>query len=278
MINPFVRYAKRLAVFIPGIIIAYVSFEYTLPFFDRRLPNTFAILATYILAAYILIPALIRLWRILWPPHHLPLYCVTPDGFASDPINVGIVGTRRQLINAMEYAGWYQADRHTFASMAKQGLSIVLGWNYPNGPMSGLYLFGRKQDIAFEIPVNGSNRNRHHVRYWATTFDNDRVLSVRSIYWHHRKAHVLGDELLWVGAASLDKGIVPIRHNLQLTHMVHPNTNRERELIINGLRSKKIVRKTSSVKLGDPYKLVNRTWRGELHTDGMMKVAWLKGN
>ncbi len=47
-------------------------------------------------------PALIRLFRIIHPPDHLPLYCVTPDGFASDPLNIGLISTRRQLIHAME--------------------------------------------------------------------------------------------------------------------------------------------------------------------------------
>jgi hypothetical protein len=273
-----VRYIKRLAVFIPGIIIAYVSLKYTLPFFDRRVPEAVGILASYGLAAYVLLPAIIRFWRILKPPHHLPLYCVTPDGFASDPLNIGIIGTRRHLIDTMEKAGWYQADPHTIVNMTRQILSITLGWSYPTGPMSGLYLFGRKQDIGFEIPTDAGGSSRHHVRFWATTFEGKKKLSARSIHWHHRKAHILGDELLWVGAASLDIGIVPIKHNWQLTHMVDPDTNQERELIVSGLKAKKLVSKTETLKLGDPYRLVNRTWRGELHTDGFMKVIWLKNN
>src|SRR5487761_1521136 len=236
MIQKLARFAKRLAVFLPGIVIAYVSVRYTLPFFDKRLPDAIAILATYALGAYILIPTIIRIWRIFWSPKHLPLYCITPDGFASDPLNIGIISTRRALIEAMEKAGWYRADPHRPYYLVKHVMCIILGWNYPTAPVSSLYMFGRKQDLAFEIPVHGTNR--HHVRFWATTFEDSKPLKARNIHWHNRRAHVQGDELLWVGAASLDIGIVPIRHNMQITHMVHPDTNQERELIVNGLKSK----------------------------------------
>lgn len=276
MIQILIRFAKRVAIFLPGIAIAYVSVRYTLPFFDKRLPDSVAILATYALGAYVLIPALIRIWRIFVPPRHLPLYCITPDGFASDPLNIGFVATRRELISTMEKAGWYKADPHTPGYLMRHVLSIVFGWEYPTAPVSSLYMFGRKQDLAFEIPINGTNIRRHHVRFWATTFDDKKTLSARSIHWHNRKAHVQGDELLWVGAASLDVGIMPIRHNLQITHMVHPDTNQERELIVKQLSSIKIIKKKEQLKLDNPYSLVNRTWRGELRTDGMMTVIWLK--
>lgn len=274
MLQLFARFAKRIAVFLPGVLIAYLSFRYTLPFFDKRLPDFFAILVTYVLAAYIFIPALIRLFRILFPPKHLPLYCVTPDGFASDPLNVGIICHRWELIATMEKAGWNLADPHSSRTVLKHLLYFIFGWDYHNAPVSNLYLFGRKHDLAFEKLVQGTRR--HHVRFWATTFDGDQPLSAHSIHWQNRKRHVQADELLWVGAASLDIGIMPIRHNLQLTHMVHPDTNKERELIIGELKENGRINKQINVKLDDPYRLVNRTWRGELTTDGLMTVIWLK--
>src|SRR4051812_44631302 len=120
-----VRLAKRFAVLIPGLIIAYFAVRDIVPLFNRRLPLSLAIIATYALAAYVLIPALIRLLRIARPPDHLPLYCVTPDGFASDPLNIGVIGTRRQLIMAMEKAGWYVADRHNLRNVIRAGLATV---------------------------------------------------------------------------------------------------------------------------------------------------------
>lgn len=273
MLQFLVRFAKRLARLLPGVIITYFSVRNIFPYFDRRLPLSVAIFFTYILGAYVLIPALIRLFRIIRPADHLPLYCVTPDGFASDPLNIGVIATRRQLITAMEDAGWHLADPHTGKNTLRQGLSILLGWDYPNAPVSNLYLFGRKQDLAFEIPVAGARR--HHVRFWATTYEGKQRLSVRGIHWHHRRQHVQDDNLLWVGAASLDTGIAPIRHNLQITHMIHPDTDAERELIVQQLRARKLVRRTQKLRLEKPYHLVNRAWRGYLRTDGVMTIVHL---
>ncbi|HEX4774257.1 MAG TPA: LssY C-terminal domain-containing protein [Candidatus Saccharimonadales bacterium] len=271
--------AKRLAVLLPGAVVAYFSVRAVFPFVDHklRLGDAFSIFLTYVIAAYLLIPALIRAIRILWPPSHLPLYCVTPDGFASDPLNIGIMATRRELINAMEKAGWHVADPHRGHYLIRSILSTVYGWSYPNSPVSSLYLFGRRQDIAFEIPIESEVGSRHHVRFWATTFKDNRRLTVRSIHWHHRKGHIqTADNLLWVGAASRDVGINFIRHNLQITHMVDPDTNAERELIVGHLRDHRLVNKVETITLGNPYRLINRVWQGSLHTDGKMTIVHLK--
>lgn len=276
MIQLLLRVVKRLAVLLPGLVIAYFSVRNVYPYFDTWLPKWVAVLVTYILAAYVFFPAMLRLYRIFRPAKHTPLYCVTPDGFASDPLNIGIVGTRRQLIIAMEQAGWYVADPHTPGNLVRHVFGTIFGWPYPNAPVSSLYLFGRKQDIAFEIPIEGSVGHRHHVRFWATTYEKKRTLSFRSIHWHHRRAHIYGDSLLWVGAASLDVGLGFIRHNLQMTHMIHPDTNQERELIVDQLKSQKLVNKSQYIKLGEPYRLINRVFSGSLHTDGRMAVVYLK--
>jgi hypothetical protein len=276
MIQFLLRLVKRFVVLLPGIFITFISVRDIFPYFDQRLPLGLAIFFTYILGAYVLIPAIIRLYRIIRPADHLPLYCVTPDGFASDPLNIGIVATRRQLINCMEQTGWYVADPHRLRYMIREALSTVYGWHYPNAPVSSLYLFGRKQDIAFEIPVEGvAGGGRHHVRFWATTYEDKQPLSIHTIHWHHRREQVYGANLLWVGAASLDAGVNFIRHNLQLTHMIEPDTNKERELIIKQLKDQKLSKKVSMIKLGEPYRLINRVISGSLHTDGRMAVVTL---
>lgn len=175
----------------------------------------------------------------------------------------------------MEKTGWFMADRHSLRNTLRQGLSTVYGWSYPKAPVSNLYLFGRKQDIAFEIPIEGRSGERHHVRFWATTYDNKQPLDVRAIQWQHRQEHVEQDNLLWVGAASLDIGIGFIRHNLQLTHTIDPDTNQERDLIVDRLKAKRIVKKVETVKLGEPYRLINRVVSGSLHTDGKMTIVRL---
>lgn len=275
MIQYVLRPLKRFAVLIPGIVIAYFAVFNIFPYFDQQLPLGIAILFTYVLVAYLLIPGLMRLWRIIKPTNHLPLYCITPDGYASDPLNIGLIGTRDEVVSAMERAGWYRADARTINNLLRQIASIVFGWDYPTAPVSNLYLFGRKQDLAFEIPIEGAG-HRHHVRFWATTYEKKTPLTVHAIDWHHRREHIQADKLLWVGAASLDVGIGFIRHNLQLTHMIAPDTNQERALIVDQLSTQKLVDNKQRVKLGEPYKLINRVVRGYLQTDGNMDIITLK--
>jgi hypothetical protein len=277
MIQYLLRLAARFAILLPGLVIVVFSVRNIFPYFDRRLPGALAVLATYMLGAYVFIPALFRLYRIVVPPKHLPIYSVTPDGLASDPINIGIICTRRELITVMEQAGWYMADRHNLKNVARTAAAILLGHSYNTAPVSNLYLFGRKQDLAFEIPVGVTPSTRHHVRFWATTFDEHTdPINISSIHWQHRREHVFGDQLLWVGASSLDVGVSVISHNFQLSHMIDPDTNRERELIVEQLRAQKLVDKVTYIKLGKPYRLLNRVLSGSLHTDGQMAVVHLK--
>lgn len=276
MIQYLIRQAKRFAVLIPGLVIVYFSIRNVFPYFDRRLPISLAVLITYVLAAYVMIPAIIRLLRIIIRSDHLPLYCVTPDGFASDPLNIGIISTRRELITAMEAAGWYVADRHSIKNVFRMVVAPLVGQVYRHAPVSTMYLFGRRHDIAFEIPIENTVGHRHHVRFWATTYEKKKRLSVHSIAWHHRREHIMGDNLLWVGAASLDVGLNIIRHNLQMTHMIDPDTDGERDLIVSQLKHAGLTAKVETIKLDDPYRLINRVWRGYLQTDGKMSVVNLK--
>ena len=276
MLNYAVRLAKRFAVLIPGLVIAYFSVHNIFPFIDKGVPAGLAIFITYVLAAYVLIPLLIRAVRIIFPARHLQSYCVTPDGFASDPINIGIIGTKKDLVTAMKAAGWHVADKHTIKNLAHEMVSAFFNRSYDAAPMSNLYLFGRKQDIGFEMDIAGSRGHRHHVRFWATTYRPGAKLNFGTILWHRQRKWAISRHTLWVGAASKDVGFALIRHNVQVTHMIDPDTDSERQLIIDGLSAQDRVVSTKSVRVNKPYKLVNRAWRGQLLSDGYMKVIKLK--
>lgn len=278
MIGSLLRLLKRFAVLIPGIVIAYFSVHSIFPIIDKQVPWGLAIFFTYILAAYVLIPACIRVVRLVMPARHLPVYSVTPDGFASDPVNIGIIGSQQDLVKAMEAAGWFVADDHRLHNLFRAGMSILLNRPYPTAPMSNLYLLGRKQDIGFEIPIEGVRGHRHHVRFWATTHDSGAPLSAKTIHWQKRKLRhgSKGRDVLWLGAASRDVGFAVIRHNAQLTHMIHADTNAERKLIVDGLTRAGHITRTDSLRIGKPYRLVNRAWRGALHTDGNITICTLK--
>ncbi|MCA9327736.1 hypothetical protein KDA14_04370, partial [Candidatus Saccharibacteria bacterium] len=66
-----------------------------------------ALLLIYCLMAYIIIPALMRLFHVFMHPDHIPLYVTTRDGWPSDPVTLAIVArSRAQLVRSMKKAGW----------------------------------------------------------------------------------------------------------------------------------------------------------------------------
>src|SRR5476649_1780797 len=80
----------------------------------ERITVPIAILATvYVILAYIILPA-------LWTHHehqprlvHQPMLTATRQGIPGDPINVGFVGDREDIIRAMHEAGWFAANEVT---------------------------------------------------------------------------------------------------------------------------------------------------------------------
>lgn len=274
MVMFLTRLLKRLVVFVPGVVITILAIRDIFPSIKARLPLGLAILVTYVIVAYALIPAAIRLWRAVRPPKHPPIYCLTPDGFASDPINVGMVGDRQALITAMQAAGWTEADRNSPLKWLRAGWSIIFRRSYPAAPMSSLFMFGRRQDIGFELQPDNRSSVRHHVRFWATDFNPIHPLAQQNTS-RERILPSTDQPVFWIGAASRDIGYALIRHNFQVSHMVHPNTDRERDHIVHGLSQAKQIKRVDLVRLHEPYQLMNRVWRGYLTTDGVMAVCEL---
>lgn len=278
MLSLAIRLLKRLSVLGLGVSIVYFAVREVFPLLDNQVPWALALFATYVFMAYVFVPLVIRAFRVFVRPKHIPLYCVTPDGFASDPINIGIIGSKIQIQRAMKKAGWYTADKRTPHSLYKMARAILTRRPYPTAPFSNLYLFGRKQDLGFQKPRIDSPSHRHHVRFWACHLDGPEAFHEDVRFWDrfHRPNRRKLSRQLWVGAASRDIGIMPIRHNAQLTHMVDPDTNAERDLIVEDLRNSHSVAKTITEKVGEAMRLKNRVLGGALHSDGKIRICILK--
>src|SRR3984957_15573182 len=128
----------------------------------------FALIAVlaYTLLAYLLLPA-------LWTHHehqkglaNLPMVTRTAQGIPGDPINVGLIGDEKDVLCAMQAAGWYPADRGTLRSSIEIVGSVLLDRPYRDAPVSPLFYLDRREDLAFEKPVGNSADHRHHVRFW----------------------------------------------------------------------------------------------------------------
>ena len=138
---------------------------------------------------------------------------VTSAGIPGDPLNVGFVGSEDALHRALLAAGWSPADPVTLRTSMRIATASLLHRPYEDAPVSGLYVFGRTQDYAFEQPAGNDPRQRHHVRFW--------------------RAGQLDDagRPLWIGAATFDSRVGFSHTTGQVTHHIAPEIDAERDKV-----------------------------------------------
>jgi hypothetical protein len=148
-----------------------------------------------------------------------PRHTRTAKGRAGDAVNVAFVGSEEELHRVLGSAGWYAADPITLRTSLRIAADVVLHKPYPHAPVSDLYLWGRKEDAAFEQPVGDSPKQRHHVRFWRS-----QEVDAKS-------------RPLWLGAATYDER-VELSRTAGITHKIGPDIDRERnKLVHDAIRS-----------------------------------------
>jgi hypothetical protein len=179
----------------------------------RRLRMLAWVLAAWAVAAYLIAP---RLWETYF--HHHAGYAdvarvaVTSDGHPGDPLNLALIGTEDELVRGMLAGGWHAADPITLRTSLRIAADSVLRRPDVDAPVSDLFLFGRKQDLAFELPVGDNPRQRHHVRYW-------------------RWGELREGRPVWFGAATYDERVGLSYTTGQVTHHIGPDVDAERDRI-----------------------------------------------
>ena len=226
------RLFQRLLIFGLGIftvwLIVFVVFETA----DRRLPWMLAVGLTYGIAAYIILPRVIRMGLKVLQRKLVPSFTVTGDGLPGDPVNLALVGTLRQLRAAFAALGWLEADRLGLASSWGMVRAFVLNSPYPTAPFSTLYLFGRGQDIGFQKAIDNSPRKRHHIRFWALELARAQNTWGAADFWLNTDRPPDDARVIWVGAGTRDTGLSLTKLSFQITHATDSDANAERAFIV----------------------------------------------
>jgi len=220
---------------------------------ERFLVVAFGFICAYTLLAYLALPA-------LWSHHEhqrgladLPMVTRTAQGIPGDPINVGLIGDKREVLCAMQAAGWYPADPVTLRSSIEIAGSVLLDRPYREAPVSPLYYLGRREDLAFEKPVGDSADRRHHVRFWQVLQQGQEKRPV------------------WLGDATFDRGVGVSHYTGAITHHISPDIDAERSLLALDLEAAGMVEakyQVTGVGLtltgrnggGDPYFSDGEVW------------------
>ena len=187
-----------------------------------------------------------------------PKATLTTTGIHGDPINVGLIGTKDELIAAMLAAKWQPADPITFKSSAKLVKSVVLHRPDETAPVSNLYLWKRKEDLAFEQEVGKDASRRHHVRFWESTKQVD-------------------GRPLWLGAATFDTKVGFSHKTGMPTHHIDANIDADRDKLMKDLTAAGRLSSTEGIEGFQP-KHDGRNGGGDpYHTDGKLSVGVLEG-
>lgn len=216
-----------------------------------------ALLIVYLTLAYVVLPA-------LWTHHEhepglasLPMVTRTSADIPGDPLNVGLVGSKEDILRAMQAAGWFPADAITLRSSIDIVGSVVLDRPYHDAPVSPLYYDGKKEQLAFEKPDGKSADRRHHVRLWLVL---EKGTDGRPV---------------WLGSVTFDRGVGLSHDTGQVTHHIGPDIDAERGLLMRDLRQAGMVEAFFQISGVGPTLLA---WNGEgdrYYTDGEIDVARL---
>ncbi|CAN7693748.1 hypothetical protein ASD52_28725 [Ensifer sp. Root142] len=235
------RLFQRFLIFCLGAVSVWLIVFVVFDTADHRLPWILAVGLTYGLAAYVILPNVVRMGLKILHRRLIPRYTITGDGLPGDPVNLVLIGTLQQLCDAFATAGWSTADSLGVASSWRMVRAFLLNTPYPTAPFSTLYLFGRKQDIGFQQPIDNSPRKRHHIRFWAlsTAHTGDDITAAS--FWLNTDRPSTDQRVLWVGAGTRDTGLSLTKLTLQVTHATDSDTNVERDHIVTQLKSKRVI-------------------------------------
>jgi hypothetical protein len=208
-----------------------------------------AALAIWAVLAYLALPSV---WKRAQRQAALTgqdMITLTNQGIPGDPINIGLVGSRAEMLCAFRSAGWTLADSIS--------LQIARGKLDPTAPASPLFYNGRIEDVAFESPDGFSAARRHRIRLWL----------VRDVYFDHRP--------LWLAAASYGRGVAVNRYTLQLTHRIDGDVDAEREFVGEALARIGAIRSFFQIQGAGPTFEARNGGGDRYFTDGEVLVGVL---
>ena len=224
---------------------------------QRVLLALLAIVVAYGALAYFVLPTIWTHYEHQKGLANLPMVTRTAQDIPGDPINVGLIGNEKDVLCAMNEAGWFSADPVTLKSSVEIAGSVLLDRSYNDAPVSPLYYLGRHEDLAFEKPVGKSADRRHHVRFWKVLDKGEEQRPV------------------WLGDAAFDRGVGMSHYTGAITHHIDADIDLERKTLADDLERAGMVDAKYQVSGIGPT-MDGRNGGGDLYyTDGEVWVLRL---
>jgi hypothetical protein len=190
----------------------------------------------------------------------LPCCAADADGQeAGDPLNVVLVGEPNHVLHSLTRAGWSFTHRISLRTVQREVGSALKGDPYLVAPVSSLYVFGRRQDVALQR-ARRSIAQRNHMRLWLAPFRFE-------------------DRSVWVGQISRDIGIkVTPKSPTLTTHIIDPEVDTTREYLLHSLVAQGFVDRFGFARgsaAGTPAEPRYNLTGDPYHSDGLRLVVIL---
>ncbi len=176
-------------------------------------------------------------------------------GKPGDPLNLIFIGSEAEILHAFEQAGWAVPEQSTGTSISRTTRAAIEDVGYRKAPVSDLYLYGKKEQLAFEKMFN-TFAKRHDLRLWQSPV---RTSDGRNI---------------WLAAGTHDAGIDI--HPGVVSHAIDPNIDLEREKVSADLMVTGEVAAEQLVTRPNPLSQGSTATGGTWSTDGHLRAIVLK--
>ena len=133
----------------------------------------------------------------------------------SDLLNVVFIGSREDVADAFEAAGWTQPKPATLRTNIQRIRAVAEGHGDRTAPMSDLLVRDAKAEMSWQKGFNDVSK-RHHIRIWR-----------QSVTWHGQP--------IWIGAATRDVDFAYLRPGNAMTHKIAADVDQERDKVANDL-------------------------------------------
>jgi hypothetical protein len=173
------------------------------------------------------------------------------DGKPGDPLNLVVIGNISEIREVFTKAGWGEAERKTGKSVWDTVRAVAGDQGFGQAPVSDLYLFGHREDLAFEKTLN-TFLKRHHLRLWRTT------------------ATTPDGREIWLGAGTHDTGLDV--HPGVVSHAIDPDLDAERAKVGADLQVTGRVTAEQLVTRPNPLSQGLTATGGTWKTDGRLLV------
>ncbi len=187
----------------------------------------------------------------------MPCCATSEDGRGiEDPLNFVVVGGVEDALSSFVRTGWHISEVLRPRSALETFGSYFFSGQYKYAPVSPVYLFGRRQDVALQ-KARETARERNHLRVWRTPLR-------------------CAGKPVWIGQISRDVGLT-FSWKTIIGHEVDPDVDEARNYLAQdmmrsqGLERIGWVKGVGAASSSEPHHMEDGS---PFFTDGLRLVLW----